>query len=75
MSHEELDRKQFSLESITVAARGDEIAQRMRSTMRQGIDVIEGGVRKLERRGAVDTASTAVAHRGAFNRVLVVGSR
>jgi hypothetical protein len=75
VAHEELDREQLALEAIAARTRGNEVAKGVRATVSEWIHMIERGVREFEGLGAVDTAATAVAHGGAFNRVLVVGCR
>jgi hypothetical protein len=75
VTHEEFNRQQLALEPVALAARGNEVAERVRSAMGQRIDMVESGVRELERGSAVHAAPAAIAHRGAFNRVLVVGGR
>ena len=73
MPHEKLDREQFTLQAIAAHAGGDQVAKRVRAAMRKRVNVIESGVGEFERFSAVNAAPAAVAHRGALNRVLVVG--
>lgn len=69
---EELGRQHVSLQSIAASAREHEVARDVRAAMRQRIYVIERREFKFERLGAVDAAAPAVAHRGAFDRSLLM---
>ena len=72
MAHEELLGEQVALEAIAGAAGGDDVARHVRPASRYGIHVVEGRALDLERPGAVDAPATAVAHRGALYRALVL---
>ena len=51
---------------------GHDVAGDVRPAVRQGMDVVERGELKVQRRGAIHTAPAAVAHRGALDGSLLV---
>src|SRR5690242_3731241 len=74
ISSEELGREEIAFQAITSAAGGDEIAGGVDATLGEREYVIDGGEVVVERRGAVDTAATAVTHHRVLDRALLVGA-
>ena len=72
---EEISRQKISLESIALGARQHDVARHVRPTPRQRMDVVERREVELERRGAVDASSAAIAHRGALDRSFLMPGR
>ena len=71
IAREKLRRQQITLETITPSARQDDVAWRVRTTMRQRMHMIERREVELELSGAVDAAPATVAHGCAFDRSLL----
>ena len=59
---EEFVRQHVSLEPITRRAGGDQVARRVRASLRHGVHVIERRDVERQRNGAVDAASAAITH-------------
>jgi hypothetical protein len=68
ISGEEFGRQHVTLLAVAPSARQYDIAGGVRATVRQRVDVIECREVELERRCAVDAASSAITHRGALDR-------
>jgi hypothetical protein len=75
MPCEEFNRKELALQPIALGTSGNEVAEGMRTAVRQGVHMVESCSRELERLGAIDAAPAAITHRGALDRVFVVGCR
>jgi len=75
ISREEIQRQRVALELIARQAGDHEIPRRVRSATRNGQHMIQRRRLRSEMRRAVYAASSAVAHRGAFDRSLVMARR
>lgn len=73
ISAEEFVRKHVTLEAIARRTGGNEVAWRVRASLRHGVYVIER--RDVERQwdGAVDAASAAIAHGSMLEGTLDAG--
>ncbi len=73
ISAEEFVRKHVTLEAIARRAGSNEVAWRVRASLRHGVHVIER--RNVERQwdGAVDAASAAIAHGSMLEGTLDAG--
>src|SRR5262245_13849967 len=69
---EEFRRQQVALQSIAARAGEDDVARDMCTAVGQRMHVVERREVEVEGRGAVDTASSAVAHRGALDGALLM---
>jgi hypothetical protein len=71
IAREELRRQEITLEAIASTARQDDVAWRVRTTVRQRMDMIERRKVELELGRAVNTSTAAVAHGCVFDRSLL----
>jgi hypothetical protein len=72
---EEFRRQEISLQPVAARAGEDDVPRNVGTAVRQRMHVIERREIEVEGRGAVDTAPSAVAHRGAFDRALLMAGR
>ena len=75
ISREEFRGQEITLQAITPAASGDEIAWSVNAALGERKDMIDGRYVVVERRGAIDAPPTAVTHHGVLNRALLVATR
>jgi len=69
---EEFGRQQVAFQAITARTGGDDVARDVRAPVREGMDVVQRSQLEVERGSAVDATATAVAHRGALDRALLM---
>ena len=72
IAHEEFSGEHVCLEPIAGRACRDDVARRMRSTLRERMHMVERGVLVVERRGAIHAAPPAIAQRGELHRSLLL---
>ena len=72
---EEFRRQQVSLQPVAARAGEDDVPRNVSAAVRQRMHVVERREIEVEGRGAVDATSSAIAHRGAFDRALLVAGR
>ena len=70
IARKEILGQEITLEQIARPARRDEVARCVRTAVGARMDVIEGGSSDLERCRAIHTATSAIAHGRALDRML-----
>ena len=70
IARKEILWQQITLEQIARPARRDKVARCVRAAVGARMDVIEGGSSDVERRRTVHTATSAIAHGRALDRML-----
>ena len=75
MSHEEFDGEQFAFQTIAVGAGRHEVTEGVCPAVGERVDVVECSIGEFQRGRAIDASAAAIAHGGAFKRVLLAGCR
>ena len=70
VARKEILGKQITLEKVARPAGRDEVARRVRTAVGARMNMVEGGSSDVERRRAVHTATSAIAHGRALDRML-----
>src|SRR5690348_17327590 len=72
---EKLRRQHVSLQPVAARAGENDVARHVRAAVRERVNVVERGKVEVERRRAIDTAASTIAHRRALDRSLLMAGR